>query len=178
MIAVGKSYAVSCSRYVEHRYTQEVKPGVLRHETCGQCGAPASFTEVRDPAARMRDIMRDIDMEIDAHSIPMLALEDLRAARKLVASALDKAEGRDRDLAPPTKRSIEAAIPQRLHTSFDVYSEKGYFRVEHRDLDRQTKRATWGSGPELIAHLVEVEQALVARGFDAYRIASRVEVRA
>ena len=111
----------------------------------------------------LRIMIRDLDQAVDEGTMPALALDDLRAARARVASALDRIEGRK--IAKPTRVMIERALLTH-RPLFRVSERLGHFEVEGEPCERQNEL------------LHDAEKLLVSAGFDAYRVGARVEVRA
>lgn len=110
----------------------------------------------------LRIMIRDLDQAVDEGTMPPLALDDLRAARARVAAALDRIEGRK--VQKPTKEQIESVV-----SALCVTDHGDHFRVFARSPS---------SGEQLKELLFDAEKLLVAKGFDAYRVGTRIEVRA
>lgn len=116
----------------------------------------------------LRTMIRDLDQAVDEGTMPPLALDDLRAARARVASALDRIEGRK--VQKPTKEQIEAALRRTQRVpDMRVVEVASHFTV-YSNFDE--------SPSTLNERLHDAEKLLVAAGFDAYRVGARVEVRA
>lgn len=124
---------------------------------------------VDDHALRL--MIRDLDQAVDEGTMPPLALDDLRAARARVASALDRIEGRK--VQKPTKDQIEMTLARDprigASLSLSVRLAGTHFEITNR----------WPS-PSIteLETLRAAEGVLTAAGFDAYRVGARVEVRA